>query len=227
MGFRKGFSQAPLNFSIDFVICLDATGNMRDTLEKFKKNLPRLYPSVAESMKSTGRCIEELRVKLIAFRDYKYDEDPMRISPFYVLGGDNDESEQLYAFAESIEATGGADAAKNALEAIALAFKSDWTKTGAGRRHIIMVYTDAPALELGARAGCPGYPTDLPKNLAELHELWEGQDMEPRAKRLLMFAPDTDPWIELITWAQAFLLDCTPEFTEYDFKFLLPSIMFN
>ena len=230
MAFGKGAGQG-LNYSVDLVMCIDGTGSMYDIIDDVKTKALSFYPMFVEAMEAAGKSVQELRVKLITFRDYECDSEPMQVSPFYALGGDCDESEDFNKFASSIEAVGGGDAAENALEAIALAFKSDWTKTGAVRRHIVMVYTDAPALELGARAGCPGYPTDLPKNLAELHELWEGQDMEPRAKRLLMFAPDTEPWTELTTWAQAFHLasikagaDATNEDLEACIKLLVNSI---
>ena len=70
------------------------------------------------------------------------------------------------------------------------------------------MYTDAPALQFSARAGQPGYPADMPKDIAELREMWEGHYMETRAKRLLVFAPDCDPWPDMVGWSNTFHTAC-------------------
>ena len=81
---------------------------------------------------------------------------------------------------------------------------SDWVKTGSVRRHVIIMYTDASALKLGTRNGDSNYPSNMPADLAELREWWEGQKMEKRAKRLLIFAPDTEPWSDMVDWSNTF-----------------------
>ena len=58
------------------------------------------------------------------------------------------QSFEFKKFVSSIEACGGGNGPENALEAIALALKSEWTTSGAKRRHVIFVFSDALALSL-------------------------------------------------------------------------------
>ena len=127
----------------------------------------------------------------------------MRESEFFTLP---DQNEQFRNFVNSIEASGGGDGPENALEAIALALKSDWTTAGSKRRHAILVFTDAPALPLGARASSPSYPSGMPKDLAELGAWWEKTDQsftstyERVSGRLVAYVPNAEPWTDLQAW---------------------------
>lgn len=191
-------------YNIDFVMCIDATGSMKPFMSEVKANVLSFYRKFVEKMEERGwgyYSVDQLRIKVIAFRDYAYDAEPMVESRFFVL---DDEVEELYSFVDKIEASGGGDGPENALEALAIAMKSDWVRTGTKRRHVIIMWTDAPALALGARASSPSYPSDMPADLAELHEWWEGQEMDSKAKRLILFAPDTDPWSDMIDWQNIF-----------------------
>ena len=209
-----------MNCNIDFVMCIDATGSMKPFMSEFKANVLSFYRKFVEKMEERGwgyYSVDQLRIKVIAFRDYAYDAEPMVESRFFVL---DDEVEELYSFVDKIEASGGGDGPENAFEALALAMKSDWVRTGTKRRHVIMLWTDAPALNLGARASSPSYPSDMPADLAELHEWWEGPEMEFMAKRLLLFAPDTDPWSDMIDWERTFhqTFQAGKVFSDYDIE---------
>ena len=190
-------------YNVDIVMCIDATGSMSPIIEKVKANALSFNRHFVEAMEENGKQVGTLRVKVIAFRDYGCDEVPMQESPFYTLP---EEDGAFNDFVAGITATGGGDGPENALEAIALALKSDWTTGGYRRRHAILLFTDAPALPLGARASSPSYPSDLPKTLAELGAWWEGADQslgstyQPKAGRLVAFAPDAEPWSDLQTW---------------------------
>lgn len=196
------------DYSVDLVMCIDATGSMTPFIQEVKDNALTFYQRFVAEMnaQTPPKYVKQLRIKIIAFRDYASDAQPMLESKFFVL---DDEVDEFRAFVNSIEASGGGDGPENALEALALAMKSKWTTEGTGRRHVIMLYTDAPALELGARAGEPNYPTDLPKDLAELRSMWEGQYMEQRAKRLLVYAPDCEPWQNIEDWSNLFHTPCS------------------
>ena len=140
---------------------------------------------------------------MIAFRDYGCDAEPMKESQFFTLPDDN---EAFKAFVSGIEAQGGGDAPENALEAIALALKSDWTTGGSKRRHAILVFSDAPALPLGARADSPSYPAGMPKDIAQLGAWWEctdqtlGSTYQAKAGRLIAFVPNAEPWTDISAW---------------------------
>ena len=191
-------------YYVDIVMCIDVTGSMAPIIEEVKANALTLYQSFVDGMEEDEKSVEQLRIKVIAFGDYGCDENPMQESEFFVLP---DQTEQFNAFINGLTATGGGDGPENALEAIALALKSDWTRVaGKKKRHAIVVFTDAPALALGERAGCPGYPEGMPESLAQLGAWWEGTDqsvvVDQKAKRLFLFAPNAEPWTDLPTWNQ-------------------------
>ena len=154
-------------------------------------------------MEENDKDVAELRIKVIVFRDYICDSEPMVESEFFTLPAQN---AAFRSFVAGIEACGGGDGPENALEAIALALKSKWTTSGSKRRHAILVFSDAPALALGERSDCPNYPTGLPKNIAQLGAWWEGTDQslgstyQPKAGRLVAFVPNAEPWTELQAW---------------------------
>jgi len=141
-----------------------------------------------------------MRVKVIVFRDFAAEGKPMEVSPFYeIYGGEKDETEEFLAFVNGIEAVGGSDSS-NAYEALALALKSDWTRAGGVRRHVIHLATNAPAVPLKEREFYPGYPEDMPADFSELWEFWSGKYMEKRSKRMQIFAPDDPSWNEFQLW---------------------------
>lgn len=189
-------------YFVDIVMCIDATGSMGPIIGEVKNNAIEFYQKFVDKMETKGKEISQLRIKVIAFRDFKSDEEPMKESEFFNLPEQNDE---FKTFVEKIEAKGGGDEPENALEAIALALKSDWTKAGAKRRHVVLVFSDASAHDLGAEGGAdsPRYPSDMPKNLGQLRAWWEGNDqtfsskLENEAKRLIAFVPNASPWSDM------------------------------
>lgn len=190
-------------YCVDIVMCIDATGSMAPIINEVKGNALSFYQRFVDAMEESDKEVAELRIKVIVFRDYGCDDEPMVESQFFTLP---DQNEDFRAFVSGIEAKGGGDAPENALEAIALALKSDWTVSGSKRRHAILVFSDAPALTLGARAGAPSYPSGMPADLAQLGAWWEGTDQslsgsyQPKAGRLVAFVPNAEPWTDLQAW---------------------------
>lgn len=190
-------------YNVDIVMCIDATGSMSPIIEEVKANAISFYEQFVNCMEEADKDVAQLRIKVIAFRDYGCDSEPMIQSEFFVLP---DQNEDFRSFVDSIKATGGGDGPENALEAIALALKSDWTTGGSKRRHAVLVFSDAPALPLGARAGAASYPGGMPASLAELGAWWEGTDQsldspyQSKYGRLVAFVPNAEPWTELQAW---------------------------
>lgn len=194
-------------YLVDIVMCIDATGSMYRFLDNVKSRALSIHQQFTEAMEEKAGEVAQLRVKVIAFRDYGCDSEPMVESKFFVLPEEND---AFQSFVNSIEAKGGGDGPENALEALALALKSDWVvPDGQGNqkaRHVVFMFSDAPALPLDARAGCASYPAGMPKDLAELGEWWEGVSQEfsgtysVRASRFLAFVPEATPWPEIQAW---------------------------
>ena len=185
--------------NIDVVFCIDGTGSMAPCIESVKANAKRFHLEFVSAMTDLGSDIDSMRVRIIVFRDYKDDGDQSMVqSPFFELPQDSTEFD---AYLADITASGGGDGPENGLEALYYAMKSDFT-TGSNDRQVIVLFTDAEALDLKARAKEPGYPEDMvdEKGLALL---WScaAQDssvkLRDRNKRLVMFAPDGTKYKEL------------------------------
>ncbi len=190
-------------YCVDIIMCIDGTGSMAPIINEVKNNAMSFYQRFVDSMEENDKEVSELRIKVIVFRDYICDSEPMVESDFFVLPAQN---VAFKNFMSGIEALGGGDTAENALEAIALALKSRWTTSGSKRRHAILVFTDAPALPLGERADSPRYPAGMPRTIAQLGSWWEGTDQalgstyQPRAGRFVAFVPNTEPWNQMQAW---------------------------
>ena len=177
--------------NIDMVFCIDGTGSMTPCISAVKNNARRFYREFVGAMTDMGSKIDSMRIKVIVFRDYKYDEDEaMQESAFFELPADDADFER---YMSGIVADGGGDAPENGLEALVCAMRSDFT-TGAKDRQVIVLFSDADALDLRERKGCGDYPSDMPDRNGML-EMWSclKQDKEyklrERCKRLVMFAP--------------------------------------
>lgn len=191
------------DYNVDIVMCIDGTGSMSPIIEEVKANAISFYQKFVDSMEENDKGVDKLRIKVIVFRDYGCDDEPMVESQFFDLP---DQTDAFKSFVNAIEAKGGGDGPENALEAIALALQSDWTIGGSKRRHAILVFSDAPALSLGERAGAKSYPSGLPTSIAQLGSWWEGTDQtlgstyQAKAGRLVAFVPNAEPWTELQAW---------------------------
>ena len=178
------------DYNVDIVMCIDGTGSMGPIIGEVKENALSFYKKFVEAMDENEKKVEGLRVKVIVFRDYGCDSEPMEESKFFVLP---EEEADFNAFVAGIEAKGGGDLPETGLEAIALALKSDWTTSGSKRRHAVLVFSDAEALPFDARKDCAGYPAGMPADLAQLGAWWEGTDQtmsstyQPKAGRLVVF----------------------------------------
>ena len=93
-------------YCVDIVMCIDATGSMAPIIDEVKKNAISFYEKFIESMEENDKEVETLRIKVIAFRDYGVDDEPMVQSEFFTLPDQNDE---FRAYVAGIEAKGGGD----------------------------------------------------------------------------------------------------------------------
>lgn len=197
-------------YSVDIALLIDATGSMSGIIDKAKKSARSFCNQFMDAMEANGKHADKLRMKVIVFRDYAYDaeEDAMNETPFFTLP---DQEDALSDFIDKIEARGGGVTPENSLEAICLAMRSDWDVESPGKhRHVIMLFTDAPAVPLDddsepnnclrKRKDNPNYPTGIPSNWEEFSEWWIADDQssegmpEQRSKRMILFAPDAEAW---------------------------------
>ena len=185
-----------IKYNVDIAMCIDATGSMNNLLDIVKKHAISFYDDLVSAMINKGKHIDDLRVRIVVFRDYLSEgTDAMLTTDFFSL------PRESRAFADAvngIKAFGGGDPPEDGLEALAYAIKSKWTSGGNKRRHIIIVWTDDATHPIGFGRCAPNYPQKMPADFEELSEWW-GDRAEPglmdnNAKRLLIFAPDRVYW---------------------------------
>ena len=202
---EKAMEKYQLTYHVDMVFCIDATGSMRHVLDIVKQNALGLYRDVVDAMAKKRKVISQLRVRVIAFRDYIADgEGAMMSSDFFVLPG---QAQLFYDCVNGVEARGGGDIPEDGLEALGYAIRSDWTREGVKKRHIIVMWSDAPTHALGHGRMTPWYPQSMAQSFEELSLWWEdeqlGGGMDESAKRLLLFAPDAPEWNRVSSeWSQ-------------------------
>ncbi|MFC7884538.1 vWA domain-containing protein [Streptomyces sp. NPDC057376] len=193
--------QGNLQYAVDIVLCVDATGSMFPVLDNVKSSALQFHDRLNDVMGKKGKAISQLRLKVIAFRDFGEDaSDAIQQTGFLRLP---EQARDFEEFVRGIDASGGGDIPESGLEALALAVNSPWETGLDRRRHVIVMFTDAPAHPLGAHASVPSYPAEIPRSLDDLFEQWgyarsQTAVMEQSAKRLVLFAPEQAPWSDPI-----------------------------
>jgi hypothetical protein len=190
---------------VDIVLVIDDTGSMAPVIEKVKTVSKDIYKKLTMRLEERGRPVEELRIKVISFGDFCDGPDAIRESEFFVL------PEQADAFEKHVSTItphGGGDNPENAFEALYKAIVSPWNRNQKKLRHIVVLFTDAPAKALRVDETLPGYPTEAPSNVEELGILWDSEPsptaltgMKRRAHRLCVFSPrDAETWDQILGW---------------------------
>lgn len=215
---NSGASDKGIQTNVDIVFVIDATRSMQDTIDMVKNAAITFHEKLCDVLQENKRTVQNLRIKVIWFRDFYYDgEYALGESRFFTLP---DEGEDFRDFVNEIHEAGGGDDPESALEALTLAMRSDFVQEGEKKRHIIILFTDAAAhpfedydslVAEAAEKGCTPkiYPENMPKNLGEFYSAWQGdescQDMldgtgsklDPSGRRLVLFAPNDYPWTDM------------------------------
>ena len=203
-----------MTYNIDIVLCLDLT--LLGCVDFCKRFNNYLISDIETALKCKNKNADNIRIKIIAFRDSCYVEERPVIeeSRFFNLSRkESMEQEYFSAWIRHLKHSKRIEKS-NALEGLALAINSEWTNEGDRLRHVIAMFTDAPAHKLEeANTDNPSYPANMPTSLAELGDLWNNtsadgnQDSKTKlkqpAKRLIIFAPQEYPWPEIFEdWEQ-------------------------
>jgi len=186
-----------LSYAVDIVFAIDVTGSMTPILDQVKANALRFFDDVQSNLTAKGKNIDELRVRVVAFRDVVADgEAALQESPFFALPS---EQASFSAFVNGLVAEGGGDAPESGLEAVALAMTSPWTTRGDRRRQVVVVWTDQPAHPLDPSALPPEFAGRVPADFSALTDLWEDPQgpLGSSSKRLILFAPDGPGWSDI------------------------------
>ena len=189
-------SNYKMTYNVDLVFCIDCTGSMGDLIDVVKKNALNFYQDVTTVMDQKNKHIDKLRVRVIAFRDYRADgQDAMLVTDFFNLPEQASDFEQCV---HSLYADGGGDDPENGLEALAYAIKSKWDTEGMKKRQVIVVWTDAPTHPLGIGKESQYYPNGMAQDINELSQWWGGVQqkgfIDNNSKRLVLYAPDEPFW---------------------------------
>ena len=186
-----------MSYAVDIVFCIDVTGSMTPILDAVKANALGFYDDVQTNLTAKGKNVAQLRVRVVAFRDFVADGDAaLEESPFYSLP---DERNGFSEFVNGLIAEGGGDAAESGLEAVALAVNSPWTTTGDRRRQVIVVWTDQPAHQLDPSVVPADLASRVPADFSAFTDVWEDEQglMGSSSKRLILFAPDGPGWSDI------------------------------
>jgi hypothetical protein len=186
-----------LSYAVDIVFCIDVTGSMTPIIDQVKANALRFYDDVQSNLTEKGKNVDQLRVRVLAFRDFKADgAAALQESPFFTLPA---ERAEFSDFVNGLIAEGGGDAPESGLEAVALAVNSPWTTIGDRRRQVVVVWTDQPAQPLDAAALPADLSSRVPADFSALTDLWENEQgpMGSSSKRLILFAPDGPGWSDI------------------------------
>lgn len=192
------------NYGIDLVFCIDATMSMDHILDTVKDNALNFYQDFMGVMNEKHKNVSQLRVRIVAFRDYLADkEDAMLVTNFFTLP---EQAADFQACVRSITAVGGGDDPEDGLEALGYAMKSDWNTQTPKRRHVIVVWSDDDAHDLGFGAAAPNYPKGMARDFNELTEWWGCKAapgvMDDASKRLVLFTPSKTSNTQYSNWAR-------------------------
>ena len=58
-----------IKYAVDLIICIDATGSMTPVIDLVKSNALGFYKEIENRMKETQKNLDQLRAKVIVFRD--------------------------------------------------------------------------------------------------------------------------------------------------------------
>ena len=83
---QEAMATKGLRYAVDICFCVDVTGSMSPILDRVKDNALGFYDDVQKNLTDKGKNVDQLRVRVIAFRDFKADgAAALQESPFYRL----------------------------------------------------------------------------------------------------------------------------------------------
>ena len=93
MAIVQGSYGQVMDYTVDMVFCIDATGSMEDftgsqkkIINMVKQNAINFYSDFHNVMANKGKKVRQLRVRIVAFRDYTADgEHAMMVTDFFQL----------------------------------------------------------------------------------------------------------------------------------------------
>ena len=197
-----------VNFHHDFVVCIEATSNVKPCASQLHNTLKKYFERFLECVDEKDYPLGKLRIKFILFRDFACCAEPIFETDFFNIDASEDFS-LVDEFIEKIEFKDGYGYC-NALEAIALALQSKWTTLEGYRRYTILVFSNGQVRPLGGNQRLIStYPPNMPKSLCELGAWWEGTEQsldstfQSKSSRIICFvSPQDQTWQDMCSWYQ-------------------------
>lgn len=220
-------------WNIDICFCIETTNNMAPVIDNLKYAVKRIVADIIDRMEETCKLLGLLRIKVIEFKDFGCCTEPIVVHDFIEIG--NKDNTGTNAFLEQVDGIScrGGYGYCNALEAIALALKSDWTTGETWRkRHCVVVFSNGKVHPIQLKKNVSNYPEEIPNNFGDLTAWWEGR-VQPsestyfhRVGRMVAFVPNEEPWIEAQTWNGFFPVfsDAGAGLSEIDFEIVFDSL---
>ncbi len=176
--------------NIDIVFCIDATSSMGPCIENVRKNAKLFYRNFVDTMANGYQSeVSSVRIQIVTFRDLECDTDAIVKSEFFELPSDNDLFE---AYLNRITPRGGGDYKESGLEALYTAMTTQWEAKRQNDRQVIVLFTDADAIDFGEKAKRTGYGNMVNEDIfsSTWHcALGNYNTLAERCKRLIVFAP--------------------------------------
>ena len=188
--------------SFDVVFCVEATSEMANYRDEINDFILKSFKNkIEESVEDCNESAEtNLRVRFIHFNDVATSPHPFICSEF--MKYDHNVVEE---YLKTIDYKGGYGYC-NAIEALSLAIRSPWDKGNMTKRAIVIV-SKGKVRELGGvQKNQTEYPSNVPKDLAELGRIWEGIETDtessyfPAHSIIFAIVSKTYPWVELQAW---------------------------
>lgn len=173
---------------IELCFCVDTTGLgfvlKSDTAEIMAGVIKKLVQDSGEEL--------DFRVRFLSFRDYETEKtQAMTMTPFFDPYTEGKEMAEAF---QALPVGGGGDLDENGLEALYIAMKGPWGDEDYQRpMRVIILITDANAVELLKRKGCEGYPEDM-VDFDGLVKYW---NEDTHSRRLILLAPSNTYYEQL------------------------------
>lgn len=234
----KAMANYPEQTTFEIVLVFDATGSMGGIIANVKHNAINFTDDILTNLRDIGVKLDNIDTKVISYKDYWMDFNPMFVSKFYHLPA---QKSQFSAIINPIRASGGGDLPESGLEALkfALDAKSPSRKPGIKTSKIIVLWTDAEAIPLenerksamdkrlittANRRWSPwyrrrprSYPSGMPKTLLDFENLWHATI----DTRLLLFygkrgrGTNFYPWKQMKNWRKVKHIIGNPNHIDY------------